>query len=234
MRGGRLSQVLQHGVLRAPQQGQQVQGRDTGHVASADLQHTHQALRHGGSKAFHLQREGGGRGEADGAEQLHRLREGAEAESGGRTRAAPPITAWPLSTARGARRFPGLRLTDPSHALQGATDDDRPPEETALAGLGAVGEVARGRRAGIRTRASSNRGPGGRRERGRHSQAWKRAVNRVALTGTGRCHQHSSFIRAFEGRGPAATWGGVRQGGPLCPPAWRQRVRQRGRHVSAW
>lgn len=55
-RGWWPSQVLQGGVLRALQQGQQVQGRDAGHMAGADLQHADQALRHGGSKVFYLQR----------------------------------------------------------------------------------------------------------------------------------------------------------------------------------
>lgn len=50
------SQLLGLGVLRAPQQVQQVQGGDAWHVASADLQHAHQALCHGSPKAFHLQR----------------------------------------------------------------------------------------------------------------------------------------------------------------------------------
>lgn len=48
------SQVLLEVVLGASHQGQQVEGRDAGHVASADLQHAYQTLRHGGPQAFHL------------------------------------------------------------------------------------------------------------------------------------------------------------------------------------
>lgn len=53
-RGLGASQVLQGGVLGAPHQGQQVQGRDAGHVARADLQQADQALRHGGTEVFYL------------------------------------------------------------------------------------------------------------------------------------------------------------------------------------
>lgn len=49
-----VSKVLRGGVLGAPQQGQQVQGRDTGHVACADLQQADQALCHGGAEVFYL------------------------------------------------------------------------------------------------------------------------------------------------------------------------------------
>lgn len=58
------SQVLLEGVLGAPHQRQQVEGRDAGHVASADLQHAYQTLRHGGPQAFHLQERAEDKGEA--------------------------------------------------------------------------------------------------------------------------------------------------------------------------
>ena len=63
-RGLGASQVLQGGVLGAPHQGQQVQGRDAGHVARADLQQADQALRHGGTEVFYLQRRRQDPGEA--------------------------------------------------------------------------------------------------------------------------------------------------------------------------
>lgn len=119
------SQVLLEGVLRAPHQGQQVEGRDAGHVASADLQHANQTLHHGGPQAFHL-RERARRAEAAPVwRPCPRLTAATQAPCGqlgaetrGRLSTPLPIAAMPCPRTPGPAAATHLSSLSPSQGHQ--------------------------------------------------------------------------------------------------------------------